>query len=264
MSGGYPIHALWSHPRSMSTAFERVMRERGDLDCLHEPFMYDYYIHRQVKRLPMFQPRPDHPVGYAAVRDMILRRADAGPVFLKDMSYYVMPHILDDHEFCRRVSHAFLVRDPVASIPSYYRLDPDMTAEEVGLEAQWQHFEALREMTGTAPVVMRSEDVRENPHGVISAYWRAEGLAFVAGAFTWSDKTPEDWEQVQDWHESVGNSRAIRPLTADERAAQTRRFEAAADEKPVLHDHLARHRPYYARFGAVALSAGDNKEGEPC
>ena len=35
---------LWSHPRSMSTATERIMRERGDFDCLHEPFMYHYYI----------------------------------------------------------------------------------------------------------------------------------------------------------------------------------------------------------------------------
>ncbi|MEZ5772185.1 MAG: hypothetical protein R3D61_11380 [Defluviimonas denitrificans] len=45
----HPIIAMWSHPRSMSTAIERIMRERGDLDCLHEPFMYDYYVHRQVR-----------------------------------------------------------------------------------------------------------------------------------------------------------------------------------------------------------------------
>jgi hypothetical protein len=38
----HPLIALWSHPRSMSTAIERVMRERGDLDCAHEPFLYDY------------------------------------------------------------------------------------------------------------------------------------------------------------------------------------------------------------------------------
>ena len=38
----HPVYAMWSHPRSMSTAIERIMRERGDLDCAHEPFMYDY------------------------------------------------------------------------------------------------------------------------------------------------------------------------------------------------------------------------------
>ena len=31
----HPLIALWSHPRSMSTATERIMRERGDLDCAH-------------------------------------------------------------------------------------------------------------------------------------------------------------------------------------------------------------------------------------
>ena len=40
----HPIIALWTHPRSISTAFERVMMERGDLKILHEPFSYLYYV----------------------------------------------------------------------------------------------------------------------------------------------------------------------------------------------------------------------------
>ena len=39
-----PIIFLCAHPRSMSTAIERIMRERGDLDCLHEPFLHYYYF----------------------------------------------------------------------------------------------------------------------------------------------------------------------------------------------------------------------------
>lgn len=38
------IVALWTHPRSVSTAFERVMMERGDFKILHEPFSYLYYV----------------------------------------------------------------------------------------------------------------------------------------------------------------------------------------------------------------------------
>ena len=57
----YPIIVLWTHPRSLSTAIERVMRERGDLTCFHEPFMYDYYVHRQVRVMPHFDVMPDHP-----------------------------------------------------------------------------------------------------------------------------------------------------------------------------------------------------------
>ncbi|HUF56321.1 MAG TPA: hypothetical protein VMM55_07145 [Thermohalobaculum sp.] len=36
MSAPHPIVALWCHPRAMSTAFERLMRERGDMTVLHE------------------------------------------------------------------------------------------------------------------------------------------------------------------------------------------------------------------------------------
>lgn len=35
--------ALWSVPRSISTAFERVFVERGDSEVLHEPFSAAYY-----------------------------------------------------------------------------------------------------------------------------------------------------------------------------------------------------------------------------
>ena len=35
-----PITFIWAHPRPMSTAIELVLRERGDLDCLHEPLLH--------------------------------------------------------------------------------------------------------------------------------------------------------------------------------------------------------------------------------
>ena len=37
------IIALWSTPRSTSTAFEWMMRQRGDLYCMHEPFGEAWY-----------------------------------------------------------------------------------------------------------------------------------------------------------------------------------------------------------------------------
>jgi len=34
---------LWATPRSTSTAFEWMMRQRGDFDCYHEPWNELYY-----------------------------------------------------------------------------------------------------------------------------------------------------------------------------------------------------------------------------
>ena len=43
MAIDHPIHALWATPRSTSTAFEWMMRMRGDLACFHEPFGEAWY-----------------------------------------------------------------------------------------------------------------------------------------------------------------------------------------------------------------------------
>ena len=37
------IVALWAVPRSTSTAFEWMMRQRGDMTCFHEPFGEAWY-----------------------------------------------------------------------------------------------------------------------------------------------------------------------------------------------------------------------------
>lgn len=249
----HPIIVLWSHPRSMSTAMERVMRERGDLDCLHEPFMYDYYVHRALRRMPHFDVQADHPQTYAAIRDMILARAERGPVFFKDMSYYVMPHLLEDRAFADRLTDIFLIRDPVASIPSYYKLDPDLTLEEVGLEAQARHFEALR-ARGRTPVVISAEAVRADTEGMVGALWRQIGLPHVAAAFAWQREVPEDWQQVGGWHGDVSTARGIRPADAAELESQERKFDALAEKVPHLRGYLDHHRPFYRQLCAHAIT----------
>lgn len=244
---------MWSHPRSMSTAMERVMRERGDLDCGHEPFMYDYYANRQVRQMPHFDIEDGRPLTYEDVRDSLLARAEAGPVFVKDMAYYVMPRILEDEEFLNRITHCFLIRDPAASIRSYFKLDPGVTSEEIGLQAQWQLFEALK-MRGLAAPVVRAEDIRADTRAVVSRLWQEVGLEFRAEAFEWQQETPQDWGQVSGWHGDVSSSGAIRALTPEELADQRRAFDALASEHPHLAGFEAHHRPYYDRLSAQALT----------
>ncbi|MEY8839746.1 hypothetical protein AB9K41_12030 [Cribrihabitans sp. XS_ASV171] len=253
----HPIYALWAHPRSMSTATERIMRERGDLDCLHEPFMYDYYVHRKVREVPGFDVQPDHPQDYEAIRDMILERAEAGPVFFKDMSYYVVPRILQDAGFLDRLSNMFLVRRPRAAILSYHKLDPDVTEEEIGLVAQLRHVEGLRAL-GRPVTVVRAEDLRADPRGMMRALWSAVGLGYSERAFDWQrSEMPEDWEQVQDWHGSVMGSTGIRPPDPDAEAREIEAFEEAAGRAPRLRALLAPHEAAWCALDAMALPPAD-------
>jgi hypothetical protein len=178
----------------MSTAIERVMRERGDLDCLHEPFLHYYYLERSGgKTLPHFDSEQDHPVGYVETRDMILQRAEQAPVFAKDMSYYVVPEILQDHDFCRRVRHCFLIRNPLRSIMSYYRLDPDLALDEIGIEAQWQHLRGLQQLDIDNSVVLEAEAVRADTTGAMRLFWQSLGLDYKSEALNWKqESTPQE------------------------------------------------------------------------
>jgi hypothetical protein len=249
----FPIVALWSHPRSMSTAFERIMRARGDLQCLHEPFMYDYYINRSTRQMPHFEAMDEHPKSYADIRAMILARAEKGPVFLKDMSYYVMPHIAADEAFFRRITHSFLIRDPKASIVSYAKLDPDMLLEEIGLEAQWLHAEAVMKQLGLAPVVVRSEQVQADPAGQMRKYWQAVGLRDMPEALHWKDPAPADWQQVQGWHHEVMASSTIRPISASQLSQTDAEYRQLAAAQPRLAEYLAHHLPYYTGLARLVM-----------
>src|SRR3546814_286857 len=133
----HPIIALWSHPRSMSTATERIMRERGDLACFHEPFMYYYYVHRGIRRFPHHEIDAAYPTAFDAIWRMLYDAAVTRPVFFKDMAYYVMPEILSHPALGRAIRHVFLIRDPRRSIVSYHRIDPELRLDEIGLEAEW-------------------------------------------------------------------------------------------------------------------------------
>ena len=249
-----PIIALWCHPRSMSTVIERVMRERGDCACFHEPFLHHYYIERGVRELPHYDIDPDTPTTYAEIRDGLLAAAEQGAVFFKDMSYYVVPALFDDPDFAGRVTHSFLIRDPVSAILSHHKLDPGVTCDEIGLEAQWRHVAWLIETTGETPVVIEAEGVQRDARAMIGAYWRRVGLTPVADAFEWSsDDVPDDWRQVAGWHESVSESGAIRDYSAEDAAARRAEFEAAAAAAPQLNAYLTHHRPFYEKLRELAL-----------
>lgn len=243
LTNGHPILALWCHPRSMSTAIERIMRERGDCQCRHEPFMYDYYVARAVRDMPRFERDPDQPVEYAAIRDQLRAEAGRGPVFIKDMSYYVAPEIVHDPLLAPQLRDAFLIRDPRRSIASYWKLDAEVTLEEIGLEAQARHVAALERRDGRTPFILEAEAAQHDPKGAITALWRAYRLPPAPHAFDWSEEaTPAEWGAVSGWHESVMSSSGIRAAKDDDAEAV---FERAAAQAPHLRGYLAHHWPHY-------------------
>lgn len=243
----HDIVFLWSHPRSLSTALERVMVERGDLRALHEPFIYLYYVGDAKKSLAHFEPLPSHPTSYAGIRRMILEAAEREPLFVKDMCYYVIDYVLDDADFLGRLKNTFLIRDPARSIASYYRLDPAFTVEEVGIEAQWRVFDAVRSLTGSTPVVLDATDLQRDPEGTLRAYCGALGLAHRPEALHWEGPLPAHWQFVAGWHTGVARSTGI--TAPDPKPVDL-------DRDPKLRRCYEHHLPYYRRMHRHRLTPG--------
>jgi len=233
----------------MSTSVERLMRERADFECLHEPFMYHYYLNQKHRNMPYFEPKADHPITYEAVREMILAKAQSSPVFFKDMAYYIDSDISTDSTFCESVTHCFLIRNPKASIASYYYLDNDVTLAEIGLEAQWRVYSHLLN-SGSKPVVIQAEAIRKDTRFAVESWWHSMGIAPNESAFEWGQETPQDWEQVKGWHHNAMQSTSIHPWTEADAQLESDRFETAATVAPHLREYLQHHEVFYQRLKA--------------
>lgn len=231
--------ALWATPRTVSTAFERMMIERGDHLVLDEPYSVPYYAgpHQRSTRFPVEAGAPDGP----DVTRALLADAERQPVFVKDMAYQALPWV--DDELLRRATSTFLVRDPAWALPSLAERWPDFTDDEAGYEAQGRLFERARAVGDV--VVIDSDDLRRDPEGIVRAWSDRVGITFLPESLSWSPGMQPQWERWRDWYDATAASTGFEP-PADgppPRPASARLREAIAAARPIyerLHAHRLR------------------------
>lgn len=245
----HKIIALWAVPRSTSTAFEWMMRQRGDLDCLHEPFGEAWYQGAEPF-WPRFQPgdktTPD--LTLESVWEDIQARAEQGPVFIKDFPHYIN-HMWDE-AFLANFTHAFLIRDPALTITSMYAKWPDFDAAEVGFPEQRALFDLLTALNGAPPPVIDSGDLLENPHQVVKAFCEAVDIPFLEDALSWepgADTAQYSWWDGGSFHANLKNSTGLTP--------QKRKY-VEISEAPARVQHVHRRmKPHYDRLHSHRILA---------
>ena len=240
----HKILALWATPRSTSTAFEWMMRMRGDMRCFHEPFGEAWYQGEE----PLWpRLKPDSPrtpgLTFDTVWSRIRSAAAEGPVFSKDNAHYVSHRWTD--EFLDHFNHSFLVRDPAKVATSMHKHWPDFVIEEIGFPEQRQLFDRLCEADGNAPPVIDSDDLLEDPHGIVKAYCDAVGIDFVADALSWEPgkRSEVSWYDEGSWHANLVNSDGLKP--------QPRRYidiSEAPDRVKAIYDAVLPHYEHLRSF----------------
>src|SRR5215510_7696593 len=145
-----PVHALWSAPRSRSTAFFRSMLQRGDLLALHEPLEGLHFIGPLQIEQRTFQSPPE-------LLAWLVDDTSDRNVFLKEtVNPPVHACVMDDRRFLAEARHSFLIRRPEEIAASWYALEHDMRIMDTGLQLLHDLFLAVREAGGHPPIVVDS------------------------------------------------------------------------------------------------------------
>ena len=242
----HDIIALWTYPRTVSTAFERVMIERGDLEVFHEPFSYLFYVEEQKGTCIPEHLDEQHPRTYPEIRDMILSAAEEKPVFFKDMSLYCLGYLSENKEFLASVKNTFLIRDPAKTIPSYYALNPDVQQEEIGCQQVLDHFVIADEIIDKTPVVIDADDFQACPEETVAAYCDALGVAHVQEAMEWESGSRKEWAIWEKWHRECAESTGIQP--------KEQKYTVTVENNETLEKYYEFHRPAYEKLYEYRLS----------
>ena len=231
---------LWSAPRSRSTAFFRMMAQRGDFTVVHEPFSYLAEFGYADVGGPRVGSVPEL---LGALRVLAARR----PVFAKETTGKRYPEVLADRAFLASdARHAFLIRHPRETIASYHALNPLAPRDKIGFESLHEIYTAVAGLTGVQPLVIDAGDLVRSPAAVVAGYCAWAGITFLPEALTWAPAELPEWALSRRWHADVAASSGLGGVVS--------RTGPDVERDPVLGAYLRHHLPYYEALHARRLT----------
>jgi hypothetical protein len=232
--------AMWSGPRTISTALMRSFGARADTLVVDEP-LYAYYLATTAL---------DHP-GRAEIlasqpnRWQDVSAALTGPLppwvevhYQKHMAHHLLPPV--GRGWLGELRHAYLVRDPAQMVASYAKVRGEPTLADLGYP---QQVEIFRRHGGP---VIDAADVLRDPPGVLRRLCAALGIGYDPAMLGWP-AGPRDTDGVwaPHWYAAVQRSTGFaRPDPAP----------AAVPDR--LRELVTRAQPYYDELAAHRLSPG--------
>lgn len=229
------VIAMWAHSRSTSTAFLRMMIERGDVISVHEPWLA--LTETGSVALPAGDGGTARAASDTELRDHLIRLSGTRPVFVKEVMDYRYPYLFDTPAEVASFTHTFIVRDPRPTIASHYAMKPAVTSPEIGFERLAELFDLLWAVTGRKPLVLRAERLVDDPHATVRAFCDYTGLPFLPEAIAWRPEDRPEWGRHRRWHLDTINSTGF----TDQRNA----YEVTVDNNSSLRSFYDHHYPFY-------------------
>lgn len=237
--------AMWSGPRTISTALMRAWENRPDTIVVDEPF----YIHY------LSVTGAGHPGAEEYVRDYhrdlgTIIESLIGPIpggrtvfYQKLMAHHLLSGM--GRAWIWEMDNCFLLRDPRKMLISLDKVTPNPGLYDTGLPQQVEIFREVRERTGRTPPVLDSRDVLEDPRRLLEALCEQLDLPFLQEMLSWpAGKRDSDGVWAEHWYAAVEKSTGFHPY---------RRRDEPLPE--YLDDTHAACLPYYEELYDARLGA---------
>lgn len=233
--------AMWSGPRTLSTALMRSFENRSDTAVVDEP-LYGFYL----ASTGISHPGKDEVIASMPTnwRDVVSGLV-SGPVpggrsvyYQKHMTHHLLPDV-NTGEFAGLL-HAFLIRDPSRLLASYAKVRQTPTLADLGLARQVELFRLFG-----GPVI-DAGDLAARPRAVLSALCGALGIDFDEAMLSWpAGPRATDGIWGKYWYASVWASTGFtagRPASESSAVDLPRDLEPLAAQCQPFYDELAAHK----------------------
>jgi hypothetical protein len=230
--------AMWSGPRTVSTALMRSFENRRDTVVVDEP-LYAYFL----ARTGIDHPGRDEviasmPTDWHTVLTQLATAplpAGAAVYYQKHMTHHLLPEI--DRSALAGLTHAFLIRDPRRLLASYARVRSRPVLADLGLEQQVEIFRAFG-----GPVI-DSADLLRAARPALEALCAALGISFDPAMLSWpAGSRPTDGVWAQYWYDSVWRSTGFGPGNQAAHVDLPPDLAPLAEQCQPFYEELAAHR----------------------
>ena len=266
---------LIAPPRSLSTAFLRMMQARGDFQIFNEPATAWFNQTHYPNSAAFYESL--EPGGYKAIKETLFKALEKGAVFVKEMSFAFEALITEEPDILNypNLHFAFILRNPHHCIISYYQKLPKdyldyMVPQLNNLCAHkplFHSFEKVRAAAVHAPVIIQAEDLVHHTQQTVEAFCQQMGINFKEASLNWESlgsnfegqiwKENKKQELAYHWHgEAILSKGFHQPKTY---ALDDRKYPSFTEIDNVAHRAICRavyedYLKYYQVISAFAAS----------
>jgi hypothetical protein len=231
--------AMWSGPRTVSTALMRSWENRPDT-VVHDEPLYAFYLSKtSIDHPGRDEIIASQPTSWRVVLDQLQTASTtaSSPAisYAKMMTHHLLPEV--DRAAFAPFAHAHLIRDPRELLASYARVRTEPTLDDLGLRQQAELYK-----TFGGPVV-DSRDLLTAPERTLTALCDALDVPFDQHMLGWP-AGPRDSDGVwaPHWYASVLASTGFAP------------YRPPSEPLPARLEPLAeRCRPYFEVLYAARI-----------